>query len=184
MSSNGYVSSFVCMVLAVSVGVSHAQSSEPRDAWLMKNYRFTGPPAPGSIEPMDPVVAELRQIQNTLLSILRKTDFGKDYEAALAAADQATATAQLIGTITERLESAAAAKTMADEARANASTPIYAIAFKDHTIEAATAYWTDGLMLHYMTRQGAHVQVRLDLVDRDLSTRLNRANNLEFRLPE
>src|SRR5262245_52078079 len=177
----------ICVVagaLAAGGGISQAQPSEPRDAWLMKNYRFTGPPPRDSIKPTDPVVFELRQIQNTLLSIIRKADFAENYEAALAAASQAAANAQAIGAIAERLESAAAAKAIADEAKSDNPTLIYSIALKDHTVESATAYWTDRLMLHYMTREGAHVQVRLDLVDRSLSTKLNRMKNLEFSLPE
>jgi hypothetical protein len=38
-------------------------------------------------------------------------------------------------------------------------------------------------MLNYVTLQGVHVMVRLDLVDRDLSRDLNRQRNVEFRLP-
>jgi len=156
----------------------------------MQNYRFTGPPPPGSIKPVDPVVAELRQIQNTLLSILRKANYGEDYETALAAAAQAIANAQTIGAITERLEAAAAAKaTGASTTPNDAKPPVpdgpeYSVALKDRTIEAATVYWSDGRMLHYLTPQGSHVQVRLDLVDRSLSERINRAKNLEFRVPE
>jgi hypothetical protein len=149
----------------------------------MKNYHFTGPPPAGSIEPEDPVVSELRQIQNTLLSIMRKTNFAEDYEGTLAAAEQATATAQLIGSITARLQSAGA-KTTAEGVNSPALTPLYALAFKDHTIEAVTAYWTDGSMLHYLTRQGAHVQVRLNFLDRDLTTTLNKMKNPEFTLPK
>ena len=183
MSGGGSVSALMCAILAVAGGVSRAQSSQPNDAWLMQNYRFTGPPRPAQVAPVDPVVSQLRQIQNTLLAILRKSDFFEDYEGALAAAEQATAITQLIGTINQQLESAAAAKAAASPA-AGVSTPLYWIALKDHTIEAATSYWADGLMLHYTTRQGAHVQVRLDLVDRSLSAKLNRAQNLEFNLPE
>jgi hypothetical protein len=182
MSVHNSVSASLCAILALTAGLLQAQSPEARDAWLMKNYRFTGPPATGSIKPVDPVVSELRQIQNALLSIMRKADFAEDYETALAAADQATATAQLLGTITKRLETAA--KTSDGDPNANASTPLYALAFKDRTIELATCYWTDGLMFHYMTRQGAHVQVRLDLLDRDLTRKLNRGTNLDFRLPD
>ena len=149
---------------------------------MMKNYHFTGPPPPVSTVPADPVLSELRQIQNTLLSIMRKADFGEDYEAALAAAAQAAANAQLIGAITARQESAAAAKTIAEETRSSA--PVYAIALKDHSILFASVYWADHLMLHYLTRQGAHVQIRRDLVDIDLTTRLNREKNLEFKLPQ
>ena len=184
MSGSGCLSVLACAIIAAAGTVSRAQSSRPNDGWLMQNYRFTGPPAPGSIEPMDPVVAQLREIQNTLLSILRKTDYFEDYEGLLAFAGQATATAQLIGSITAQLQSAAEARTAAQQPPPAPATPAYSIALKDHTIEAATAYWTDGLMLHYLTRQGAHVQVRLDLVDRNLSTKLNRAQNLDFNLPE
>jgi hypothetical protein len=170
-------------VLILSGGISWAQSSEPRDAWLMKNYRFTGPPPAGTIRPTDPVLSELREIQNTVLAILRKANFGEypDYGAALAAAAQATANAQLIGAITERLQSPQA---RAASAELKSDARPYLIAFKDHTLEAATAYWVDSSMLHYMTLTGAHVQVRLSLVDRSLSMELNRQRKLEFRIPE
>jgi hypothetical protein len=182
MSRNTYIFPLVCAVLALSGGVSRAQTPQARDAWLMKNYRFAGPPPPGSIRPTDPVISDLQRIQNTVLSIMRKANFAEDWETALVAAGQAAANAQLIGVITQRLESANAAKSGAGEAMANA--PVYAIALKDHTIESAIVYWTDQSMLHYMTPQGSHVQVRLDLVDRGLSARLNQQKGLEFRLPE
>lgn len=59
----------------------------------------------------------------------------------------------------------------------------YLIAFKDHTIYAAFAYWMEGETLHYVTTHGTHNQVSLDLVDRELSERLNRERNVEFKLP-
>lgn len=172
----------VSLAIVTVTGVSWAQTTEPRNAWLMKNYRFTGPPPPGSIHPTDPVVAELKQIQNTLVSIMRKANFAEDYETALVAASQAAANAQLIGVITERLDSTAAARTAPEQPAATG--PIYSIALKDRSIQSATVYWSDGLMLHYLTQQGSHVQVRLDLVDRDLTARINRAKNLEFALPQ
>jgi len=184
MSRIGWIYSLIFTTLIVSGGAFRAQATEPRDAWLMRNYHFTGPPPQGSVAPADPVVTELQQIQDMLLSIMRKADFAEDYEAALAAAAQAAENAQVIGAIRERLASAAAAKAIADEAKSKTSGPVYFIAFKDHTVETATRYWRDSLMLHYMTPEGAHVQVRPDLVDRDLSIRLNRAKNLEFTLPE
>ena len=101
MSSNWYARAVAAATLAVSGGVSWAQAQAPRDAWLMQNYRFTGPPQPGSIPPVDPLVYDLRQILNVELSIMRKADFFEDYEATLAAAAQATNTAQLIGGITQ-----------------------------------------------------------------------------------
>jgi hypothetical protein len=171
-------------VLAAGAGISRAQSPQPSDAWLMKNYHFTGPPPAGSIKPVDPVVYELRQIQNSVLSMMRKANFGEDYETALVAAAQATANAQLIGAIKERLASSPPAQPVAEQARPNPAAQIYYLAFKDRTVESATAYWTDASMLHYLTPQGAHVQVRLDLVDRALSNRINRMKNVEFNLPE
>jgi hypothetical protein len=61
--------------------------------------------------------------------------------------------------------------------------PTFLIAFKDHTIYAALAYWVEGETLHYVTNQNTHNQVSLDLVDRDLSDRLNRERQVDFRLP-
>ena len=61
--------------------------------------------------------------------------------------------------------------------------PTFLIAFKDHTIYAAIAYWVEGDTLHYVTNQSTHNQVSLDLVDRELSDRLNRERQVDFRLP-
>ena len=68
----------------------------------------------------------------------------------------------------------------AEPAEANQT---YLIAFKDHTIYAALAYWVEGNTLHYVTNQNTHNQVSLDLVDRELSSRLNRERSVDFRLP-
>src|SRR5258705_9505609 len=92
---------FACSFLLLAGGVCRGQSS---DNWLMQNYRFAGPPAPGEIRPTDPVISELQEIQNTTMAILRKANFAGDYEAALAAAAQAMANAQLRGTINQRLQ--------------------------------------------------------------------------------
>ena len=187
MSSSWRTYAAACVLVASNAGISLAQSAAPRDSWLMQNYRFTGPPAPGSVKPTDPVVSELQRIQNAVLWVMHRAKSDQDYETALAAAAQATTNAQVIGAITERLEAKAmAAEAYAAEAQFKAppEPAAYLIALQDHTVEIATSYWTEGKMLHYMTRQGAHVQVRLELVDRGLSTRLNRELNLEFRLPE
>jgi hypothetical protein len=168
--------------------VSPAQSNAPRDAWLMQNYRFTGPPPPGSVRPTDPILSELWRIQDAVTRLMLQARLDWDYGTAIAAASQASANAQLIEGITEQREAVAAARAWAEAARSSAPQappqPLYMIAFRDHTMETAIRYWTDGPMLHYLTRGGAHVQVRLDLVDRDLSVRLNRGANLDFHLPE
>ena len=183
MSRKGCICAIACIVFVVNAGVSRAQSPQARDAWLMQNYHFTGPPSPLSLVPADPVVSDLQEIQNTLLTIMQRAKFYEDYEAALAAAAQAAENAQRIGAITERLQSAAAQGPKTTAAAVNSNAPVYLIALKDHTVHTASAYWTDRFMLNYITEKGAHVQVRLDLVDPDLSTRLNREKNLEFKLP-
>jgi hypothetical protein len=75
----------------------------------------------------------------------------------------------------------------ADTAGANqtapADNPGYLVAFKDHTIYAAVAYWVEGETLHYITSGNTHNQVSLDLVDRDLSARLNGERGVDFLLP-
>lgn len=59
----------------------------------------------------------------------------------------------------------------------------FLIAFKDHTIYSAVAYWVDGDTLHYFTSGNTHNQVSLSLVDRDLTERLNRESGSDVRLP-
>jgi hypothetical protein len=61
--------------------------------------------------------------------------------------------------------------------------PLYLVAFKDHVIHAAAAYWVDGKTLHYVTLQHEEKQVPLDSVDREFSARLNRERHVQFQLP-
>jgi hypothetical protein len=65
---------------------------------------------------------------------------------------------------------------------ASVATP-YLLAFKDHTILSAVAYWADGDTLHYFTTGSTHNQVSLSLLDRDLTDRLNRELGTDFKLP-
>jgi hypothetical protein len=172
------------VILFPIVSVSRAQSNPTHDAWLMQNYRFTGPPPPGEVKPI-PVSIELQRIQSTVRRILSRAKFEGDYEAALAASAQAVANAQLIGAVTEHeqaAQAAQAAKSVTEQAQSPAS--FFLIALKDKTINAARFYWVDGPMLNYVTLEGAHIIVRLDLVDRGLSRDLNRQRIADFRLPE
>ena len=59
----------------------------------------------------------------------------------------------------------------------------YLIAFKDHSIFSAVAYWVEGDTLHYFTDGSTHNQVSLSLVDRDLTKRLNEESGLRVNLP-
>ena len=79
---------------------------------------------------------------------------------------------------------AAAAERQPVEEPASTNEPShYLIAFKDHTIYSAVAYWVDGDTLHYFTSGNTHNQVSLSLVDRDLTERLNQESGLEVKLP-
>ena len=59
----------------------------------------------------------------------------------------------------------------------------YLIAFKDHSVYSAVAYWVDGDTLHYFTSGNTHNQVSVSLVDRDLTERLNKESGLEVKIP-
>ncbi|HUI81581.1 MAG TPA: hypothetical protein VLY24_26835 [Bryobacteraceae bacterium] len=63
------------------------------------------------------------------------------------------------------------------------SSPIYLIAFNDHVIHAAAAYWVDGKTLHYVTLQHEERTAGLDTVDRSLTLQLNRERQVPFQLP-
>jgi hypothetical protein len=60
---------------------------------------------------------------------------------------------------------------------------IYLIALRDHTIVQALGYWMEGSTLHYVSAEHTLNQLSIDLVDRDLSQRLNDERSLDFRLP-
>lgn len=70
----------------------------------------------------------------------------------------------------------------ADQAQAPESNR-YLIAFKDHTIYSAVAYWADGDTLHYFTTGSTHNQASISLLDRELTERLNREMGTDFKLP-
>jgi hypothetical protein len=59
----------------------------------------------------------------------------------------------------------------------------YLIAFKDHTIYSAVAYWADGDTLHYFTSGNTHNQASVSLIDRELTERLNKELGTDFKLP-
>jgi len=71
------------------------------------------------------------------------------------------------------------ADTSADE-----NTSFYLIAFKDHSIYSAFAYWVEGDTLHYVTPQRVHNQASLSLVDRELTEKLNRNHSMPVKLPK
>ena len=65
----------------------------------------------------------------------------------------------------------------------DSGSPLYLIAFRDHSIRAAAAYWVEGGTLHYVTLEHEQKQAALGTVDRDLSGQLNRERRVAFSLP-
>jgi hypothetical protein len=61
--------------------------------------------------------------------------------------------------------------------------PIYLIAFRDHAIRAAVAYWVEGKSLIYVTLEHEQKTAPLETVDRGLSQQLNRERRVPFQLP-
>lgn len=72
----------------------------------------------------------------------------------------------------------------AQRAAASDQPTIYLIALRDHTIVQALGYWMEGSTLHYVSAEHTLNQLSIDLVDRDLSQRLNDERGLDFRLPQ
>ena len=70
-----------------------------------------------------------------------------------------------------------------EEPEPAASSAPYLLAFKDHTILSAVAYWVDGETLHYFTTGSTHNQASISLLDRDLTERLNKELGTDFKLP-
>ena len=58
----------------------------------------------------------------------------------------------------------------------------YLIAYKDHSVYTALAYWMENGMLNYVTPQNAHNQVSLDLVDIPLTKKLNAGKGQGFNI--
>jgi hypothetical protein len=59
----------------------------------------------------------------------------------------------------------------------------YLIAYKDHSIYSALAYWIEGDTLHYVTTQNTHNQASLSLIDVDQTYKLNTDRSVPFSIP-
>jgi hypothetical protein len=59
----------------------------------------------------------------------------------------------------------------------------YLIAYKNHAVYSALAYWVEDKTLHYVTTQNTHNQASLDLIDLALTKSLNQRNDVPFSIP-
>jgi hypothetical protein len=60
----------------------------------------------------------------------------------------------------------------------------FLLAFKDHTVYSAVAYWFEGDTLHYFITGSTHNQASLSLLDKELTVRLNKEMGVDFHIPE
>ena len=56
------------------------------------------------------------------------------------------------------------------------------IAYKNHAIYAALAYWVEDKTLHYVTTQNRHNQASMDLIDLTLTKSLNEDRQVPFTI--
>lgn len=80
------------------------------------------------------------------------------------------------------VQSAEAAPAAANSASDPAEQPVYLIAYKDHSVYTAMAYWVEGEILHYITTRNTHNQASLSLIDLELTIRLNADTSNPFTL--
>lgn len=59
----------------------------------------------------------------------------------------------------------------------------YLIAYKNHSVYTALAYWVEDKTLHYVTTENTHNQASLDLIDLNLTKTLNQARQVPFSIP-
>ena len=59
----------------------------------------------------------------------------------------------------------------------------YLIAYKNHSIYSALAYWIEGDTLHYVTTENTHNQASLSLIDVDRTYKLNADRSVPFSIP-
>lgn len=58
----------------------------------------------------------------------------------------------------------------------------YLIAYKDHSVYTALAFWMENGVLNYVTPQNTHNQVSLDRLDLDLTKQLNARRGMPFNI--
>ncbi|HEX5431192.1 MAG TPA: hypothetical protein VFW83_04450 [Bryobacteraceae bacterium] len=61
--------------------------------------------------------------------------------------------------------------------------PTFAIVLKDGSVKSAVAVSAQDNELRYVDPDGRHLQIALDMVDRDATTRMNRDRGLRLQLP-
>lgn len=69
-----------------------------------------------------------------------------------------------------------------DPQAAAAGDNYYLIAYKNHSVYTALAYWVEDKTLNYVTAGNTHNQASLDLIDLDLTKTLNQARGVAFSI--
>lgn len=171
----------VCaLLLMTGAGFSALAQLPETPNWMRQGYHYTKPdltPRPPEGTRAEDILAQLADIQNTTLAILRKSNFSGDWDIALGAAMEARANAGMMALVGSNVAQAGM-----PEAKTAAAT-FYLLAFKNETVQVAQAYWMQDNTLHYIDRQGKKAQAPLASLDVPFTMELNRQRNVEFRLP-
>ena len=116
------------------------------------------------------------------------------YAPAPATTQQPVIINQYFNTPPPQQQATAPQQSNAPEASANTSAPTpgdpigvprnyYLIAYKNHSVYPALAYWVEDKTLHYVTTENTHNQASLDLIDVALTKSLNQKNEVPFEIP-
>lgn len=108
------------------------------------------------------------------------------YPAEPASPQQPVIINQYFGTQSPAQDTTAPAPSANDgRTPANSSTPAnyYLIAYKNHSVYPALAYWVEDKTLHYVTTENTQNMASLDLIDLSLTKRLNQSNEVPFSIP-
>jgi hypothetical protein len=90
---------------------------------------------------------------------------------------------------TEHFGAEPAPQALPDDPPQTAGDPIgapqnyYLIAYRNHAVYSALAYWVEDKTLHYVTTQNTHNQASLDLIDLNLTKSLNQTRDVPFSIP-
>ena len=177
-------SRFMCVWALLLISVAgfareHGQTMPETPAWLQGGYHHTTPdlrPRPPEGTRPEDILAQLADVQDTTLNILRKSNYSGDWDIALFAAMEARANAGMMSAVGSDIA-------RAQMAQARPAAAFYLLAFKNQTVQVANAYWVTDSTLHYVTRENKEVSAPLDSVDVPFTIELNRQRNVEFRLP-
>src|SRR5579885_807710 len=141
-------------------------------------YAYPPDPALAGAQPVTPPVVIINQAYKpeTVSPVIHDYETNSDTQSSASGPQTYIAPAHPFPDPNEQKQGRAA--TAPDE-----KPTLYLLAFKDHTILPALAYWVEGDTLNYVTESGVLNRASLALIDKDFSKELNKQRSVEFNLP-